>query len=152
MTSAETMFFCLQVVGEYGMAHFSDTGKSNGKDYCIFFNSQWARLPQDLNKAVSILMVLLTQHPFEKLPFVLHILTCHNHKLQCMLCDRAIRSIVKLRKRNLNGVASSFIHRPSFWNNILWINKIQCNQKSTLINQLLKNLIFIFKGTPSMAC
>lgn len=35
------------------MAHFSDMGKSNGKDYCIFFNSQWARLPQDLNKAVS---------------------------------------------------------------------------------------------------
>lgn len=44
---------CPQVVGEYGMAHFSDKGKSNGKDYCIFFNSQWARLPQDLNKAVS---------------------------------------------------------------------------------------------------
>lgn len=40
-------------MGEYGMAHFSDKGKSNGKDYCIFFNSQWARLPQDLNKAVS---------------------------------------------------------------------------------------------------
>lgn len=35
------------------MAHFSDMDKSNGKDYCIFFNSQWARLPQDLNKAVS---------------------------------------------------------------------------------------------------
>lgn len=44
---------CWQVVGEYGMAHFSDEGKSRGKDYCIFFNSQWARLPQDLNKAVS---------------------------------------------------------------------------------------------------
>uniref|UniRef100_A0A3P8PHX6 Signal peptide peptidase-like 2B n=1 Tax=Astatotilapia calliptera TaxID=8154 RepID=A0A3P8PHX6_ASTCA len=28
-----------------------DKGKSKGKDYCIFFNSQWARLPQDLNKA-----------------------------------------------------------------------------------------------------
>uniref|UniRef100_A0A671Z0B6 Signal peptide peptidase-like 2B n=1 Tax=Sparus aurata TaxID=8175 RepID=A0A671Z0B6_SPAAU len=39
------------VVGEFGMAHFSDKGKSKGKDYCIFFNSQWARLPQDLNKA-----------------------------------------------------------------------------------------------------
>uniref|UniRef100_A0A8D3AYC8 Signal peptide peptidase-like 2B n=1 Tax=Scophthalmus maximus TaxID=52904 RepID=A0A8D3AYC8_SCOMX len=39
------------VVGEYGMAHFSDKGGSKGKDYCIFFNSQWARLPQDLNKA-----------------------------------------------------------------------------------------------------
>uniref|UniRef100_A0A8D3CWQ8 Signal peptide peptidase-like 2B n=1 Tax=Scophthalmus maximus TaxID=52904 RepID=A0A8D3CWQ8_SCOMX len=36
---------------EYGMAHFSDKGGSKGKDYCIFFNSQWARLPQDLNKA-----------------------------------------------------------------------------------------------------
>lgn len=35
------------------MAHFSDKEKSTGKDYCIFFNSQWARLPQDLNKAVS---------------------------------------------------------------------------------------------------
>ncbi|KAJ3595167.1 hypothetical protein NHX12_004471 [Muraenolepis orangiensis] len=40
-----------QVVGEYGMAHFSDKYHSKGKDYCIFFNSQWARLPQDLNKA-----------------------------------------------------------------------------------------------------
>ncbi|XP_066551752.1 signal peptide peptidase-like 2 isoform X2 [Amia ocellicauda] len=40
-----------QVLGEYGMAHFSDKEKSQGKDYCIFFNSQWARLPQDLNKA-----------------------------------------------------------------------------------------------------
>ncbi|MBN3308837.1 SPP2B protein, partial [Amia calva] len=39
------------VLGEYGMAHFSDKEKSQGKDYCIFFNSQWARLPQDLNKA-----------------------------------------------------------------------------------------------------
>lgn len=44
---------CWQVVGEYGMAHFSDKGKSKGKDYCIFFNPQWAHLPQDLNKAVS---------------------------------------------------------------------------------------------------
>lgn len=43
--------FIHEVVGEYGMAHFSDKEKSNGKDYCIFFNSQWARLPQDLNKA-----------------------------------------------------------------------------------------------------
>lgn len=42
-----------QVLGEYGMAHFSDQGKNEGKDYCIFFNSQWARLPQDLSKAVS---------------------------------------------------------------------------------------------------
>lgn len=49
----QTLLSCLQVVGEYGMAHFSDKGKSKGKDYCIFFNSQWARLPQDLNKAVS---------------------------------------------------------------------------------------------------
>ncbi|XP_010889559.1 signal peptide peptidase-like 2 isoform X1 [Esox lucius] len=44
-------FLIKQVVGEYGMAHFSDKGQSKGKDYCIFFNSQWARLPQDLNKA-----------------------------------------------------------------------------------------------------
>lgn len=49
----QILFSCWQVVGEYGMAHFSDKGKSKGKDYCIFFNSQWARLPQDLNKAVS---------------------------------------------------------------------------------------------------
>ncbi|KAI1891750.1 hypothetical protein AGOR_G00146980 [Albula goreensis] len=40
-----------QVLGDYGMAHFSNKGKSKGKDYCIFFNPQWARLPQDLNKA-----------------------------------------------------------------------------------------------------
>ncbi|XP_036377276.1 signal peptide peptidase-like 2B isoform X1 [Megalops cyprinoides] len=40
-----------QVLGEYGMAHFSNKGKSKGKDYCIFFNPQWAGLPQDLHKA-----------------------------------------------------------------------------------------------------
>uniref|UniRef100_A0A8C7J0L4 Signal peptide peptidase-like 2B n=1 Tax=Oncorhynchus kisutch TaxID=8019 RepID=A0A8C7J0L4_ONCKI len=44
-------FLLKQVVGEYGMAHFSDKGQGKGKDYCIFFNSQWARLPRDLNKA-----------------------------------------------------------------------------------------------------
>ncbi|XP_061095668.1 signal peptide peptidase-like 2B isoform X2 [Conger conger] len=33
------------------MAHFSNKGKSKGKDYCIYFNPQWAHLPQDLNKA-----------------------------------------------------------------------------------------------------
>uniref|UniRef100_A0A8C2IMA3 Signal peptide peptidase-like 2B n=1 Tax=Cyprinus carpio TaxID=7962 RepID=A0A8C2IMA3_CYPCA len=43
-----------QVLGEYGMAHFSDGGSSKGKDYCIFFNSQWARLPQDLSKAARL--------------------------------------------------------------------------------------------------
>uniref|UniRef100_A0A8C2XR44 Signal peptide peptidase-like 2B n=1 Tax=Cyclopterus lumpus TaxID=8103 RepID=A0A8C2XR44_CYCLU len=42
------------------MAHFSDTGKSKGKDYCIFFNSQWARLPQDLNKASRLPIYDLT--------------------------------------------------------------------------------------------
>lgn len=36
------------------MAHFSDQGNSKGKDYCIFFNSQWARLPQDLSKAARL--------------------------------------------------------------------------------------------------
>ncbi|MBN3317161.1 SPP2B protein, partial [Atractosteus spatula] len=40
-----------QVLGEYGMAHVTERGKSKGKDYCILFNSQWAHLPQDLNKA-----------------------------------------------------------------------------------------------------
>uniref|UniRef100_A0A671S4N4 Signal peptide peptidase-like 2B n=1 Tax=Sinocyclocheilus anshuiensis TaxID=1608454 RepID=A0A671S4N4_9TELE len=43
-----------QVLGEYGMAHFSDGGNSKGKDYCIFFNSQWARLPRDLSKAARL--------------------------------------------------------------------------------------------------
>lgn len=36
------------------MAHFSDGGNGKGKDYCIFFNSQWARLPQDLSKAARL--------------------------------------------------------------------------------------------------
>ncbi|XP_051556408.1 signal peptide peptidase-like 2B isoform X1 [Myxocyprinus asiaticus] len=48
-----------QVLGEYGMAHFSDWG-NKGKDYCIFFNSQWARLPQDLSKAVRLQIYDLT--------------------------------------------------------------------------------------------
>ncbi|XP_061695903.1 signal peptide peptidase-like 2 [Syngnathoides biaculeatus] len=47
-----------QVTAEYGMAHFSDDSK--GKDYCIFFNSQWARLPQDLNKASHLQLYDLT--------------------------------------------------------------------------------------------
>ncbi|XP_061654347.1 signal peptide peptidase-like 2 isoform X2 [Phyllopteryx taeniolatus] len=47
-----------QVAAEYGMAHFSDDRK--GKDYCIFFNSQWARLPQDLNKASHLQLYDLT--------------------------------------------------------------------------------------------
>ncbi|XP_060939832.1 signal peptide peptidase-like 2 [Limanda limanda] len=49
-----------KVAGEYGMAHFSDEGSSKGKDYCIFFNSQWARLPQDLNKASRLPIYDLT--------------------------------------------------------------------------------------------
>lgn len=52
-SNANMIFMFWQVVGEYGMAHFSNKGSSKGKDYCIFFNSQWAPLPQDLNKAVS---------------------------------------------------------------------------------------------------
>uniref|UniRef100_A0A3Q0RIM3 Signal peptide peptidase-like 2B n=1 Tax=Amphilophus citrinellus TaxID=61819 RepID=A0A3Q0RIM3_AMPCI len=54
------VFLIQKVVGEYGMAHFSDKGKSKGKDYCIFFNSQWARLPQDLNKASRLQIYDLT--------------------------------------------------------------------------------------------
>ncbi|KAI9544449.1 Signal peptide peptidase-like 2B [Dissostichus eleginoides] len=53
-------FLIHKVVGEYGMAHFSDMGKSKGKDYCIFFNSLWARLPQDLNKASRLPIYDLT--------------------------------------------------------------------------------------------
>uniref|UniRef100_A0A673MTN7 Signal peptide peptidase-like 2B n=1 Tax=Sinocyclocheilus rhinocerous TaxID=307959 RepID=A0A673MTN7_9TELE len=48
------IYLNLPVLGEYGMAHFSDGGNSKGKDYCIFFNSQWARLPQDLSKAARL--------------------------------------------------------------------------------------------------
>ncbi|XP_048020419.1 signal peptide peptidase-like 2 isoform X2 [Megalobrama amblycephala] len=44
----------MRVLGEYGMAHFSEWGNTKGKDYCIFFNSQWARLPQDLSKAARL--------------------------------------------------------------------------------------------------
>ncbi|XP_024129450.1 signal peptide peptidase-like 2 isoform X1 [Oryzias melastigma] len=53
-------FLIQKVMGEYGMAHFSDTGESKGKDYCIFFNSQWARLPQDLSKASRLQIYDLT--------------------------------------------------------------------------------------------
>ncbi|XP_018088573.1 signal peptide peptidase like 2B S homeolog isoform X1 [Xenopus laevis] len=45
-------FFVTEVVGEYGMVHVtSEKSSSSSKDYCILFNSQWARLPQDLAKA-----------------------------------------------------------------------------------------------------
>ncbi|KAI1882846.1 hypothetical protein AGOR_G00239110 [Albula goreensis] len=52
--------FVNRVLGEYGMAHFSDKGVKKGKDYCIFFNSQWARLPQDLHKASRLQIYDLT--------------------------------------------------------------------------------------------
>ncbi|CAG5896507.1 unnamed protein product [Menidia menidia] len=55
-----TLLLYRQVVGEYGMAHFSDESKSKEKDYCIFFNSQWAHLPQDLNKASRLQIYDLT--------------------------------------------------------------------------------------------
>ncbi|XP_069013895.1 signal peptide peptidase-like 2 isoform X1 [Embiotoca jacksoni] len=64
MRLAETLiwaaFLIQEVVGEYGMAHFSDEGKSKGKDYCILFNSHWARLPRDLNKASRLQIYDLT--------------------------------------------------------------------------------------------
>ncbi|XP_041946528.1 signal peptide peptidase-like 2 [Alosa sapidissima] len=53
-------FFVKQALGDFGMAHFSDQGKSKGKDYCIFYNPQWARLPQDLNKASRLQIYDLT--------------------------------------------------------------------------------------------
>ncbi|CAN9503464.1 unnamed protein product [Ophioblennius macclurei] len=53
-------FLLRQVVAEYGMAHFSDKAKGKGKDYCIFFNSQWARLPQDLDKTSRLQIYDLT--------------------------------------------------------------------------------------------
>uniref|UniRef100_A0A8K9XQ38 Signal peptide peptidase-like 2B n=1 Tax=Oncorhynchus mykiss TaxID=8022 RepID=A0A8K9XQ38_ONCMY len=49
-----------KVVGEYGMAHFRNKSQSKGKDYCIFFNSQWARLPQHLDKASRLQIYDLT--------------------------------------------------------------------------------------------
>lgn len=50
-----TALFLLQVSCEYGMVHVvSDTGFPRGKDYCILYNPQWAHLPHDLSKAVSL--------------------------------------------------------------------------------------------------
>nr|XP_033811196.1 signal peptide peptidase-like 2B isoform X2 [Geotrypetes seraphini] len=41
-----------EVCCEFGMVHvISERGSSNGKDYCILFNPQWAHLPHDLGKA-----------------------------------------------------------------------------------------------------
>lgn len=31
----------------------SEQGGTQGKDYCVLYNPQWAHLPQDLAKAVS---------------------------------------------------------------------------------------------------
>uniref|UniRef100_A0A8C7TTJ2 Signal peptide peptidase-like 2B n=1 Tax=Oncorhynchus mykiss TaxID=8022 RepID=A0A8C7TTJ2_ONCMY len=42
------------------MAHFRNKSQSKGKDYCIFFNSQWARLPQHLDKASRLQIYDLT--------------------------------------------------------------------------------------------
>lgn len=50
----------LQVACEYGMVHVvSEMGGPKGKDYCILYNPQWAHLPHDLSKAVSIGLVAL---------------------------------------------------------------------------------------------
>ena len=40
---------------EYGMVHVvSETGGPRGRDYCVLYNPQWAHLPHDLSKAVSL--------------------------------------------------------------------------------------------------
>ncbi|XP_028907344.1 signal peptide peptidase-like 2B isoform X2 [Ornithorhynchus anatinus] len=46
------LLLAAQVTCEYGMVHvIPEMGDAKGKDYCILFNSQWAHLPHDLNKA-----------------------------------------------------------------------------------------------------
>ncbi|XP_047671545.1 signal peptide peptidase-like 2 isoform X2 [Tachysurus fulvidraco] len=49
-----------QVLGEYGVAHFSDLGESRGKDYCIHFNSHWTPLPQQLQTTSAVEVYDLT--------------------------------------------------------------------------------------------
>ncbi|KAK2860786.1 hypothetical protein Q7C36_004952 [Tachysurus vachellii] len=49
-----------QVLGEYGVAHFSDLGESRGKDYCIHFNSHWTPLPQHLQTTSAVEVYDLT--------------------------------------------------------------------------------------------
>ncbi|XP_076977356.1 signal peptide peptidase-like 2B isoform X2 [Tamandua tetradactyla] len=46
------LLLAAQVACEYGMVHVaSELGDPRGRDYCILYNPQWARLPHDLSKA-----------------------------------------------------------------------------------------------------
>ncbi|XP_053537768.1 signal peptide peptidase-like 2 [Ictalurus punctatus] len=49
-----------QVLGEYGVAHFSALGESKEKDYCIHFNSRWTPLPLHLNTMSAVEVYDLT--------------------------------------------------------------------------------------------
>ncbi|MCI4377780.1 hypothetical protein PGIGA_G00207040 [Pangasianodon gigas] len=49
-----------KVLGEYGIAHFSELGESEGKDYCIHFNSRWTPLPHHLHTTSAVEVYDLT--------------------------------------------------------------------------------------------
>ncbi|XP_060776829.1 signal peptide peptidase-like 2 [Neoarius graeffei] len=49
-----------QVLGEYGIAHFTEFGRNGGKDYCIHFNSHWTPLPQHLHTTPAVEVYDLT--------------------------------------------------------------------------------------------
>lgn len=44
-----------QAACEFGVLRVvSQTSRTRGRDYCILYNPQWAHLPHDLNKVVSV--------------------------------------------------------------------------------------------------
>lgn len=107
------MLVAKQVSCEYGMLHvISEKVNSNGKDYCILFNSQWARLPHDLAKAS--LLQLQDQTPsvlcspsdvpyggfINRIPMVMRGNCTFYHKVRLAQTNGA-RGLVVVSKENL---------------------------------------------------
>lgn len=50
-----TAFLSFQVACEFGVLRVvSQTSRTRSRDYCILYNPQWAHLPHDLSKVVSV--------------------------------------------------------------------------------------------------
>lgn len=54
-----------QVACEFGVLRVvPQSGGTRGRDYCILYNPQWAHLPHDLNKVVSVILGTLPGGPW----------------------------------------------------------------------------------------
>lgn len=52
-----TAVLLFQAACEFGILRVVPrSGGTRGRDYCILYNPQWAHLPHDLNKVVSVIL------------------------------------------------------------------------------------------------